>query len=162
MAWIDIALIAVLALSVLVGLIRGLLYEVLSLLGWVVAYFAAQWATPVVAPELPIGTPGSALNTGAAFACTFVVVLLAWGLMSWLIQKLVHASPLSIADRLFGAVFGLARGVLIGLVAVTLAGLTPAAKTEPWKASRGVALLQAVLTELKPLLPDGVVRHLPA
>lgn len=162
MGWIDIALIAVLGLSVLVGLFRGFLYEVLSLLGWVVAYFAAQWLSPVVAPSLPVGTPGSALNAGAAFACSFVVVLLGWGVLSWLIQKLVQASPLSVADRLLGAVFGLARGVLVGLVAVTLAGMTPLAKTDAWRVSHGVALLQAGLTVLKPVLPDEVVRHLPA
>lgn len=162
MGWVDIALVTMLGLSVLVGLVRGLLYEVMSLLGWVVAYFAAQWSTPVVAPRLPVGTPGSALNTAAAFASSFVVVLLAWSLVAWLIQKLVHASPLSIADRLLGAVFGLARGVLVGLVAVTLVGLTSLTKTEAWQASRGVGLLQMALTGLKPVLPDEVVRHLPA
>lgn len=161
MGWIDIALITVLGLSVLVGLLRGFLYEVLSLLGWVVAYFSAQWLSPLVAPSLPVGAPGSALNAGAAFACSFVVVLLAWGLLSWLIQKLVHASPLSVVDRLLGAVFGLARGVLIGLVAVTLAGMTPLANTDAWQASQGVDWLQAGLAVLKPVLPEEVVRHLP-
>lgn len=162
MGWIDIGLLCVLGLSVLVGLLRGFLYEVLSLVGWVVAYFAAQWLSPVVAQMLPVGAPGSALNAGAAFACTFVVVLVVWGLLSWLVKQLVQASPLSVVDRLLGAVFGLARGLLIGLVFVTLAGLTPLTKTEAWRASQGVVWLRVVVTALKPMLPDEVVRHLPA
>ena len=74
LGWVDWALLAVLALSVVIGLWRGLVFEVLSLLGWVAAYIAAQMFAPAVAPLLPIGHPGEALNHAAAFAATFVAV----------------------------------------------------------------------------------------
>ena len=47
--------------------------ETLSLVGWGVAYFAALWALPMLAPRLPVGEPGSAMNYAAAFACAFFV-----------------------------------------------------------------------------------------
>ncbi|HEY1391783.1 MAG TPA: CvpA family protein [Methylibium sp.] len=162
MAWVDIALLCILGLSVVLGIARGLVFEVMSLAGWVVAYFAAQWLVPELAPHLPIGSPGSALNAGAAFASGFIAVLIGWGLLCWLIRKLVHASPLSVIDRLLGGFFGLARGLLIGLVAVTLVAYTPLARSADWQASQGVAALQALLAQLKPLLPGEVVIHLPA
>ena len=55
LSWIDWTMIIVLAASVLVGLVRGIVYECLSLAGWVAAWFAAQWAAPQLAPQLPLG-----------------------------------------------------------------------------------------------------------
>ena len=55
--WVDWALLAVLAVSVVVGLWRGLVFEVLSLVGWVVAFFAAQAFAPFAAAYVPVGVP---------------------------------------------------------------------------------------------------------
>ena len=63
--WIDLTLLAMAAVSALIGLSRGLVFEVLAVLGWLVAYFAAQWFTPALSPYLPIGAAGSALNHAA-------------------------------------------------------------------------------------------------
>ena len=46
LSWVDWALLAVLAVSVVIGLVRGFVFECLSLAGWVVAWFAAQWGAP--------------------------------------------------------------------------------------------------------------------
>ena len=77
---VDLALASVLALSVLIGLFRGLVFELMSLAGWVVAYFAAVWFAPELARHVPIGAPGSALNHSAALAACFILALVAWGL----------------------------------------------------------------------------------
>ena len=84
LGWVDWTLLAVLAVSVVVGLWRGLVFELMSLVGWVVAYVAAQLYSPLVAVHLPIGLPGSALNLGAGFALTFFGVLIGWALGSGL------------------------------------------------------------------------------
>ena len=42
--WVDLAMLLWLVVSMLVGLARGLVFEMLSLIGWGVAYFAALWA----------------------------------------------------------------------------------------------------------------------
>ncbi len=162
LAWIDWALLAVLAASVVVGLVRGFVFECLSLAGWLVAWFAAQWGAPQLAPHIPIGAAGSALNLGAAFAAAFVAALLVWSLLARLVRMLIRATPLSVPDRLLGAVFGALRGVVLLLAVATVVGLTPAAQSKPWREAKGAGWLQQTLAALKPLLPAAAARHLPA
>jgi membrane protein required for colicin V production len=161
-SWIDWAFIVLVTLSVVVGLVRGLLYEVMALLGWVVAYVAGHALGPQVAPALPVGDAGSALNAVAGFVAVFVATLIVWSLLSWALRKLVQASPLNPLDRALGAVFGLLRGVLVALVIATAVNLTPLAESPGWQASRSAAGLDRVLDGLRPLLPPEVARHLHA
>ena len=158
LSWLDWALLAVLAASVAVGLVRGFVFEVLSLAGWVVAWFAAQWAAPALAPFIPMGTPGSALQIGAAFLLAFVAVLMVSALLARLVRMMIHTTPLSIPDRLLGALFGLLRGAVLLLVAATVVALTPASQSTPWRTSQGARCLSAALAILKPLLPEPVAR----
>lgn len=160
--WVDWALLAVLLASVLVGVVRGVVFELLSLLGWVAAWFAAQWFAPTVAGWLPIGSPGSALNLGAALALTFIAALVAWTLAARLIRLVLHATPLSLPDRLFGALFGLLRGGVLLLALAMVVGLTPWARSAAWQQSHGAAALTSALRALTPLLPAPLARHLPA
>jgi membrane protein required for colicin V production len=159
---VDWILLGILALSVLIGLWRGLVFEVLSLLGWVVAYFAAQWFAPQMSAHLPVGAPGGAINHAAGFAVTFILVLVLWALAARLIKMLITASPLSALDRMLGAVFGLLRGLVLLLAIATVVWMTPAARSPAWSESRGAAWLHAMLQGLKPVLPVEVAQHLPA
>ena len=159
---LDWALLAVLLVSVIVGLWRGLVFELLSLAGWVAAFVAAQWFAPTVAPWLPLGTPGSTLNFALAFAATFVIALLIWAIASKLIRMAIHATPLQPIDRLLGAVFGLVRGLVLLLVVTTLVLLSPARSSAAWKQSQGAAWLTALFHGLKPMLPAPLADRLPA
>jgi membrane protein required for colicin V production len=162
MHWVDIVLACVLALSVIVGLVRGVVFEVLSLLGWFVAYFAAQWLAADLAPHIPVGKPGSGINHAAAFAAIFVAALLVWALGSRLLRLLIHATPLGVPDRLFGGVFGLLRGTVLLLAVATVISLTPLIKSPVWQASQGAQWLQVALNGLRPVLPPQLLQHLPA
>jgi membrane protein required for colicin V production len=162
LGWVDVALFAVLAVSALIGLMRGLVFEVLSLAGWLVAYFAAQWFAPTLALHLPVGQPGSAMNHGAAFACAFIAALILWGLLTRLVRMLIRATPLSLIDRLLGAGFGMARGMIVLLAVATVVGLTPMARSPAWQHSVAGPWLQAGLQALKPVLPPELSQHLPA
>ena len=159
--WVDWVFIGILALSVIVGLMRGLIYEVMSLLGWLAAYFSAQWFAQNVGPYLPVGTPGSAANHAAAFAAVFIGALLLWGLVARLLRMLLHATPLSVPDRVFGAAFGLARALVVMLAITTVVMLTSLAHSPAWQGSRGAAWLNDVLHGIKPMLPSSIVHHLP-
>jgi len=159
--WIDLALIAALALSVLLGLWRGFVLEVMALAGWVVAYFAARWLAPQLAPHLPIGAGGSQLNFGAAFALSFFGTLIGWGLASRVVRLLVNATPLRGVDRVLGAAFGALRGVALLLLLTVFVTLTPAAQSPQWHASQGARWLGAALVQLKPMLPEPVGKYLP-
>jgi membrane protein required for colicin V production len=159
MHWLDIALVAVLGLSVAVGLWRGFVFECLSLAGWLVAWFGAQWALPHVAPLLP--GFGTGLNLAAGFALGFIAVLVAWSLLSRLVRMLIQATPLSIPDRLLGGGFGALRGGVLLLALVLAVALTPAAQSEAWRQSQTVHGLGFVIAGLKPWLPDAIVQRLP-
>lgn len=162
LGWVDWALAGLLALSIVVGLWRGLVFEVLSLVGWVAAYVAAQVLGSTVAPMLPLGSPGSALNQGAAFALVFVLALIVWALASRLLRLVIHATPLQVVDRVLGAGFGLLRGAVLLLALATVVSLTPAARSAAWQHSQGAAWLGAMLQSLKPVLPESLAQHLPA
>jgi membrane protein required for colicin V production len=161
LGWVDLSFLAILALSVIVGLIRGLVFEVLSLLGWIVAYIAAQWLWPELAPHMPVGRAGSSLNHAAAFACTFVAVLIVWSLVARLLRMVIHATPLSPVDRVLGATFGVVRALMVMLVITTLVMLTSLAKSAAWQESRGAVWLNGALHGIKPLLPPRIAEHLP-
>ena len=150
--WVDLAMLALIALSAIVGAVRGLTFEVLSLLGWVAAWFAAVWLGPLLAPHLPIGTPGSPLNGLAAFACAFLIVLVLWGLGARAVSALVRKTLLRPVDRLLGAVFGLARAVLVLVVLAMVVSYTPASASPAWRESQGARWLNSILGQLVPSL----------
>jgi membrane protein required for colicin V production len=160
--WVDWALLAIVLASMVVGIVRGLVFEVLSVLGWVAAYVAAHALAQWIAPELPIGARGSALNFGAAFALCFVGTLFVWTLLARLIRLLIHATPLTLVDRTLGAAFGMGRALVVLLVLATVVSFTPASRSPAWQTSHGAAWLGALLTGIKPLLPEAVTRHLRA
>ena len=160
LGWVDWTLLALLAASVLVGLWRGLVFELMSLAGWVVAYVAAQVWSPEVALWLPIGARGTALNQAAGFAVAFIGVLIAWSLAARLLRMVIRATPLTLIDRSLGAAFGLMRGGVLLLALATVVAFTPAARAQAWQESQAAALLRQALQGLKPVLPAEVARHL--
>jgi membrane protein required for colicin V production len=160
LGWVDLAMLGVLLLSLGLGLWRGFVLEALALVGWVAAYFAAQWLGPQWAPHLPFGEAGSGLNRAAGFAAAFLVVLVGWGLASRLVRLLVSATPLRGADRVLGAAFGLVRGVLLLMLVAVGVALTPVATSPQWHQSQGAQWLAVALQGVKPLLPPDLAQYL--
>jgi membrane protein required for colicin V production len=158
LSWVDLALAALLLLSIGIGLWRGLVFEVMSLAGWVVAYFAASPLSPVVAGFLPEGRFGSAVLHVVSLALAFCFVLIVWSLATRLVKTLIHATPLSVVDRLGGAGFGALRGIFIALLLVLVIGASPLAESSTWQASRAAPVLAGVLRDATPLLPEPVAR----
>lgn len=161
LSWVDLALAAVLLISIGIGLWRGLVFEVMSLAGWVVAYFAASPLAPVVEEMLPASTTskfGPAVLHVVTLAIAFFLVLIVWSLASRLVKTLIHATPLSVVDRLGGAGFGALRGVFIALLLVLVVGASPLAESATWQASRAAPVLGGVLHDLAPLLPEPLAR----
>lgn len=161
LGWLDALILLIGSASIIVGLVRGFVFECLSLAGWVVAWFGAQWAAPALAPRLPVGAPGGGLNHGVAFAVAFVLALIVWALLSRLVRLAIQASPLSAADRILGGAFGALRALVLLLALATVVSLTPAAQSAPWRASVGARGLTQMLVSLKPLLPAPAARMLP-
>jgi membrane protein required for colicin V production len=155
---LDVGIALVLLLSIVVGLWRGLVFEVMALAGWVVAFIAARALAAEIAPWLPFGAPGSALPLAAGWLIVFVATLVVWSLLARLVKMVLHATPLSVVDRAGGALFGAVRAAVLLLALTTLVRISPAAQSEPWRESRGAAVLDTLLDALQPWLPGQAQR----
>ena len=158
---VDWILLAVLGLSMLLGLWRGLVQEVLSLAGWVAAFFVAQIYAPQAAAWLPMEGSSQMLRYAAGFVTVFIAVLIATVLVSWVVKKLVSAVGLGPLDRLLGSMFGLLRGMVVLLAVTVVVGMTPLHSSAWWTEATGPHLSSAVLKGLKPLLPQDFGKYLP-
>jgi len=161
LGWIDIALLAVFILSALVGLWRGFVFEIVSLLGWVVALVLASTLGAPLARFIPLGeATDSQLRVWVAYAIVFVLVLITCTLLARLLRALIAATPLSFVDHLLGGMFGMVRGAIILVVVGMLVTLSPYADSPAWKHSHGSAWLGLALDGLKPVLPQSLSVHI--
>jgi len=159
---VDLVFLTVVVLSVLVGVWRGLIREILSLVGWVVAYFAAQRWGVTVGAWVPVGAPESKLNALAGMVLVFIATWVLWALLTWAVRAVIAASGLGGADRLLGAFFGFLRGGLILVALSTAVGMTPLAQSAVWQSSRSVPVVNTLMTGLRPLLDERMLRFMPA
>lgn len=157
---LDIAIVAVLVLSMAWGMWRGFVREILSLAGWVLAFLAANAVAAQLGELLPASWAREEVRVLIAFIVVFVLVLSALTLVAALISKLFKKAGLGGVDRTLGALFGLARGVVI-LLAITLAaGLSSLPRAPIWKRSVGAGMLTRTVLQLKPWLPPRLERRL--
>jgi membrane protein required for colicin V production len=110
---VDWILLAVLGVSVLLGMWRGLVREVISLAGWIAGFWIAQAWAPQAADWLPLQGASEVLRYLAGFVTVFVAVLVVSVMLGWMVSKLVSAVGLGLVDRLLGGVFGGLRGVVL-------------------------------------------------
>lgn len=161
MATLDWVFLGVLGLSLLLGALRGLVYEVLSVLSWIAAFVVAQWLAPEAGAWLPMERAAAPLRFAAGFALVFVVVVFAGGLLAWAVRKLVEAVGLRPADRALGAAFGLVRGAVLLLALAVVVNMTPLRTARWWTESVGAGVSDAALRGLKPVLPEEFAQYLP-
>jgi membrane protein required for colicin V production len=157
---LDWVLGGVLLFSLLLGAWRGLVYEVLSVLGWAVSFYVAQWFAPRAALLLPLQSASEPVRYAAAFVLVFIAAVFAAGLLAFLLKKLVEAIGLRPVDRTLGAAFGVLRGVILLLAATVVMDMTALRSSPWWQESRGANVLTATLQGLKPLLPEPFARYL--
>jgi len=144
----------------LLGAWRGLVYEVLSVLGWVVSFFVAQWFAPDLAARLPVQSAADPVRYAAAFVLIFIASVFAAGLLAFLLKKLVAAVGLAPVDRVLGAAFGVLRGVVLLLAATVVIDMTALKTSEWWRESKGAPVLAATLKAIKPVLPEQFAKYL--
>ena len=160
-ALLDWVFLTVLAVSFVVGVWRGLVYEVLSVMSWVAAFVVAQWLAPDAAALLPVERAPEAGRYAVGFVLVFIAVVFAGGFLAWLTSKLVQSVGLRPIDRGLGALFGLARGAVLLLVAAIVVNMSPARSAPWWTDSTGAQVSLAVLRGLKPVLPEQFGHYLP-
>ena len=159
MTWFDYGVLTVLGLSLLLGALRGLVREMVSLAGWIAAFVLATAFSGIVAVQMPQSL-GPLLAGLLSFLLIFAGVLLVSGMVGLVLSLLVRAVGLGFLDRLLGAAFGVVRGVAIALLAVLLAGLTPLPREPFWRQAALSGPFETVALALGPYLPEGVAQRL--
>ncbi|HUF71339.1 MAG TPA: CvpA family protein [Gammaproteobacteria bacterium] len=136
MSWIDYAIIAICLASAAFGYWRGFVKEAIALVTWLVAILLAWQGAWLVEDRLGEWTAAPELRVWAARAIIFIGVLIVGGLLAWLMRALIRSTGLSSTDRSLGALFGLARGVLLaGLLAIVI-GLAELDDESWWAGAR--------------------------
>ena len=161
MTGFDFVLLAILAISVVLGLLRGLLKEVLSLVAYASAFLAAIWWGPTVSEWLTQWISQPFVSMALAYLGVFIVVLLAIGVINMTLAALLSKTGLTPADHGLGAMFGLLRGVLFVLVLVILAGYTPLPEEPWWKNAMFSKQVVGVVQQIKLRLPPPINEWLP-
>jgi membrane protein required for colicin V production len=156
----DYVVIGVIGISVLLSVLRGFLREILVLVGWVAAFFVAKLFTLELAPLLPHAIPSDSLRVLSAFLILFLATLLVSGLLAIALGEVFKQVKLGWLDRMLGAFFGLARGVVAVSIIVLLCGLTSLPHEEGWRNAMFSAPLEALVVSALPWLPQDIAKHI--
>lgn len=123
---LDLTLIAILVISSFIGLWRGLVKEILSILIWIVSLWVAWRFSSIVAKDYAAKFISDPLfGYLLAFGGLFFLVLFLLGMVNLLISSLLKVTGLSFIDRIFGMVFGFIRAILISTVVVFVGRIIP-------------------------------------
>jgi len=156
----DYGVAFILVASALIGVLRGLVREMLALVGWVVAFVLAYHFGGVAAKWMPESLPGGELTRSAlGFLTVFFGTWIVSALAGAILGQLLETTGLKPADRGLGLVFGLARGVMIVMLIVVLAGLTKLPEEPFWRDAVSRPYVIQAMGELRQWLPPDLARY---
>lgn len=160
MTWLDSAALIVLAASILWGVWRGLVHEVVSVASWVLAFLAANLLAGPIGDALPKSMLTPEARVLVSFVVVFIATLVVCTVVGHLLSKMMKVAGLGPLDRTLGGVFGLARALVILLAFALIAGLTALPRQPAWRNSiSGDSLAQGALA-LRPWLPKSFAERL--
>jgi len=158
----DFVLLGVLGVSTTLGLWRGLIKELLSLVAFGLAFLAAVWWGPGLSDlSLLSWVKHEYLRLGISYAGIFVATLLCVGLVNLALGAMIKSTGLSPADRGLGGLFGFLRGFLLVLVLVVIAGYTPLPQEVWWKQAMFSQQVVGAVQEIKRRVPSPIDSWLP-
>ena len=161
---VDIIVLAVIAASAMLACMRGLVRELMGIGAWIGAAIVAVWAGPELEPRVRAWTNNPDLSGPLAYGVVFVGALILLSIVASLIGGLVRGSVLGGVDRSLGVLFGVARGVLLIIVAYIGLGLVvvPERWPEPVLHARSLHYAYRGAAWLAEQLPQGYRPQVPA
>ncbi len=152
---VDIAFFTILVISSLVGVWRGLVREVLALVGWVAAAWISYHYATWLAHEWLTGVPGGEMTQLAlGFVILFILTMIVCALIGRFLAKIMQQAGLSTTDRLLGFAFGLLRGFLIVVILSSLIVLTSLSQTTEWRKAWSLPAVELLTGMAQAWLPD--------
>jgi membrane protein required for colicin V production len=156
MLWVDVAILALIGVSTVIGLMRGLVKEVLSLVAWVAAFWLAIGFAAELSPHLGFISDTEVVRAIAAFVILFVAALIVAALLNHLIAMLVKGTGLHGTDRVLGMVFGFLRGIVV-VAALLVIGLVAEQQGKDWwRGSFIIDALEPVAVWMHGFLPTDI------
>ena len=160
MAWIDIAIVALIVLSAVLSLFRGFVKEALALASWLMALWIAMIFYEQLAGVLSQWITEPSIQKVVAFCILFISVLLVGAMVNFLASRLVARTGLAGTDRMLGVIFGVARGAFIVALLVLFAGLTPMPQDAWWQDSRLLGYFQEFALWMRDYLPKDMAENI--
>ena len=155
----DYLVLGIIGFSILVGLMRGAIHELFSVLGWILAFYLANHFNGQVIYYMPEQIPGEAIKAMAAFLIVFLLVLFVCALCALLLTTLVKAIGLGGFNRLLGGFAGAIKGVLIVCILGMLAAMTDLPKDARWTNAMLSAPVEMLVLKLLPWMPSSIAGH---
>lgn len=156
---LDLILFALISVSALFGLVRGLIGVLASMAAWLLAGWAAFRFGGAVALQFADGPVATATELFGGYALCFLAALVFVGAVGWIVRRLVHGIGLSGVDRLLGGVLGALRGAFVACVLLLLLGFTHVPREAAWQRSRLVPVLLPGARWLGHWLPEWAARQ---
>jgi membrane protein required for colicin V production len=153
---LDIILLVVMLISALLAMVRGFMREVLSIASWAAAALVAVWSYPKLKPIALQYVTNDIVASVAAVGIAFLGTLLVVSVVTIKISDTILDSRVGALDRTLGFIFGLARGLVIVVVAfLFFAWLVPDARQPDWvKNAKSKVVLQGTGQWLMSMLPE--------
>ncbi len=159
MNWLDFVFIAILGLSVIISLFRGLIKEVLSLIIWAssfwLAYHFVDKGAATLSPYIEVPSARHLI----AFVAIFITSLIVGGMLNWLVGKLIKKTGLSASDRFFGMFFGALRGLVLIVVITFFVRATPLSEDPWWQQSQLAPHFSKIAEWARQNMPDEFANY---
>lgn len=156
----DYVVLGIVGASLLLGIWRGVVGEVVALAAWVLAFFVAREFGTELGQALFSGIGDAGLRALAGFGALFVGVLVVMALVRMAASSMIKALGLGVSDRLLGLVFGVARGVMIAMVLVAVGGMTSAPRQPWWQEATLAGPLETAVLAASPWLPQDLAKRI--
>ncbi len=157
---LDYIVIAILLISIGIGVLRGAIREVLNVAGWILAFILSHAFAPNLAAYFADWAAEPMVRLVVAWLTIFLLVLVVVAMMASLLSELMRKLGLGGLDRGVGGAVGLLRGALL-LVALTLAaGLTKLPQSSLWRASAITPTLEIAALYARTVLPESVAARI--
>ncbi len=158
MTGFDFVVVGILLLSALLGLWRGLIHELMAMLGWPLAFVLSKLFAGDIAPLLPLKQ--EAARVAGAYALVFIAALIGWAVLTTLLAKLLKAAGSGWSDKVLGGLFGVLRGGMLLLVLVWMVGLTNYFEQPFWRDALTTRTLENAALLTKSWLPDSIAQRI--
>jgi membrane protein required for colicin V production len=162
---LDIILLVVMLVSALLAMVRGFMREVLSIASWAAAAILTLYAFPKLKPVALQYVSNDLAASAIVIVGVFLGTLLVVSVITIKISDMILDSRVGALDRTLGFLFGLARGLVIVVVAfLFFAWLVPEKSWPEWvRSAKSRVVLQSTGQALMSMLPDdpeGYLRRL--